>query len=468
MREYQIKIDPFPFIALQELRIEQEINKHGKAWIAMRIKDEWKNTYMNTLLEETWVRIIGKGEDEDGYNDLYAVIFCGLVTDFSFCLDGYETLLRLEVTSGSIKMDRMPHFRVFQNADSLCGGICRQLAEGYSEGRAAYMEGGQTKTDGVMIQYEETDWEFLKRMANKTGGYLVSDAAGKGVGYTVGLPAGIPREISEEKIKIKFDREEYMRKVCNGMRSLRAADMQEFIISMREIWRMGDSVRYQGKDYFVWKIDTEYKRAECIHTYYLRTKEALRTVPSTHQDAAGCSFHAVVTDVRQDKVQIAIDQDEWRGRDGKKWFLFSTIYSSEDGTGWYCMPEVGDSVRLYVPGKEEESFVISAVHKETDSARQNPDYKSWKTKNGKEILFTPGAILITNNQGMMVEMDDKDGITIASDRDIVIEAEDNLTIASANASLLIAAEDTLQIKQGGTSMTLDKDIIFTGGEFRIQ
>lgn len=65
-------------------------------------------------------------------------------------------------------------------------------------------------------------------------------------------------------------------------------------------------------------------------------------------------------------------------------------------------------------------------------------------------------------------MDDKDGITIASDRDIVIEAEDNLTIASANASLLIAAEDTLQIKQGGTSMTLDKDIIFTGGEFRIQ
>lgn len=125
-------------------------------------------------------------------------------------------------------------------------------------------------------------------------------------------------------------------------------------------------------------------------------------------------------------------------------------------------------MRLYVPGKEEESFVISAVHKETDSARQNPDYKSWKTKYGKEILFTPGAILITNNQGMMVEMDDKDGITIASDRDIVIEAEDNLTIASANASLLIAAEDTLQIKQGGTSMTLDKDIIFTGGEFRIQ
>lgn len=468
MREYQIKIDPFPFIALQELRMEQEINKHGKAWIAMRIKDEWKNAYMNALLEETWVKIMAKGEDEDSSSDLYAVMFCGLVTDYSFSLDGYETLFRLKVTSGSIRMDRASHFRIFQNEDSLCEGIYRQLTDCYSEGRIVCMEGNQDKTDGVVVQYEETDWEFLKRLASKTGRYLVPDATGKGAGCTVGLPMGVQRTLPKEKIKIKFDREEYMQKVCNGMRTLQAADMQEFMISIREIWRIGDSVWYQGKNYFVWKICTEYERAECIHTYYLRTKEAIRTVPAAHQGISGCSFHAAVTDVRQDKVQIAVDQDEWGARDGKKWFLFSTVYSSGDGTGWYCMPEIGDSVRLYVPEKEEGSFVISAVHKETDRARQNPDYKSWKTKYGKEILFTPNGILITNNQGMMVEMDDSEGITIASDRDIVIEAEDNLTISSANASLLIAAEDVLQVKQGGTSMTLDKDIIFTGGEFRIQ
>ena len=75
---------------------------------------------------------------------------------------------------------------------------------------------------------------------------------------------------------------------------------------------------------------------------------------------------------------------------------------------------------------------------------------------------------MTNNKGMMVEMNDSEGITITSDKDIVIEAEDSLTISSGNASLLIAANDILQVKQGGTSMTLNKDISFTGGEFRIQ
>lgn len=37
-----------------------------------------------------------------------------------------------------------------------------------------------------------------------------------------------------------------------------------------------------------------------------------------------------------------------------------------------------------------------------------------------------------------------------------------------NASLLIAAKDKVQVRQGSTSMTLDGDIYFTGGEFRIQ
>lgn len=152
----------------------------------------------------------------------------------------------------------------------------------------------------------------------------------------------------------------------------------------------------------------------------------------------------------------------------QKWFQYATVYSSPDGTGWYCMPEKGDSVRLYIPDKEENSFILSAVHKETDTARQNSDYKSFKTKYGKEVLFTPDAILMTNNQGMMVEMNDSEGIMITSDKDIVIDAKDNLTIASNNASLLIAANNILQVKQGGTSMTLSGDISFTGGEFRIQ
>lgn len=75
---------------------------------------------------------------------------------------------------------------------------------------------------------------------------------------------------------------------------------------------------------------------------------------------------------------------------------------------------------------------------------------------------------MASNQGMMVDMNDSEGITITSDKDIGIETREKLTVASGSSSLLIAADDRVQVKQGSTTMMLSGDISFTGGELRIQ
>lgn len=466
MRDYQIKMEPFDFIAIREFRILQEPGNHGTAKIAVRIKDELKERYMETLISETWVRLLAVDKEEK--EAVYTVLFHGIVTDFSFTQDGYETIMELEIKSGTILMDLKPHFRVFQNEEALCASLHQKIAETYPAGAAVPLEGGQDQTMGVLVQYQETDWEFLKRLAARCGHCLTPIALGKECRYTIGLPKGRKRQAETGRIRMRLDTGEYMEKSRNGMPALQPGDLLELVLTDREIFQTGDFIEYQGKNYFIYKILTTYQGAECCHEYTLRTKEGLKVLPLLHKEATGCSFDGVVSAVTRDKVQVEIQGDEWKGADGKKWFLYSTVYSSPDGAGWYCMPEAGDSVRLYVPEKEEDSFVISAVHRETDSARQNPDYKSLKTKYGKEILFTPDSILMTNHQGMMLEMNDNEGITITSDKDIVIQAEENLTVASSSAALLIAAEDKVQVKQGGTTMTLSGDISFTGGEFRIQ
>lgn len=466
MRDYQIKLEPFTFIALKDLKIIQKVNHHAAAEIVVRIKDELQEEYLSTLMNETWVKITAIDKEKE--EAAYTVLFHGLVTDFSFDRDGYETILSLKLKSGTIQMDLKPHFRVFQNEKASCLSIHQQIASDYQGGQVACTSGSEEKTGGTLIQYQETDWEFVRRLAGRSGIGLVPDAYKKGSGYTIGMPKGTKREADSNGIRMRLDVREYMEKQQNGRLGMQPSDMTELVLDSREVFQMGDMLSYQGKDYLVCGIRTTYQEAECRHEYTLRTKEALWVLPKEHMDLAGSSFDAVITDVKKDKVQVMIPGDEWNGADGKKWFLYSTVYSSPDGTGWYCMPEIGDSVRLYVPEKEEGSFIISAVHKETDAARQNPDYKSLKTRYGKEILFTPDTILMTNNQGMMVEMNDSEGITITSDKDVVIQADDNLTIASNSASLLIAAKDKVQVKQGGTTMTLSGDISFTGGEFRIQ
>ena len=468
MREYQIGIEPFEYTAVQDIKITRAVNEHAEASVTVQIRDGREEEYLGMLAGETWVRIIGTSGQDGAAGAVHTVLFHGIVTDFSFSHDSRGTTMYLALASGTVLMDMEPHFRVFQNENALCASIHEGITGAYPDGRATCTEGGSDRTRGILIQYRETDWEFLKRMAAASGRCLVPDALQKGVRYTVGLPEGTGRDIPADHIRTRLDMREYMEKTRGGMTWLCTGDMQELVITDREICRIGDRMSYQGREYHICRIETAYRGGECLHTYHLRRKEALSPLPVPHGSITGCSFDASVTGVQRDRVQVEIAGDEWNARDGKAWFLYATVYSSPDGTGWYCMPEPGDSVRLHVPESEEDSFVMSAVHRETDAARQNPDYKSFKTKYGKEILFTPDSILMTNNQGMMVEMNDSEGIMITSDKDIVVDAKENLTISSNSASLLIAAEDRLQVRQGGTSMTLSGDISFTGGEFRIQ
>ncbi len=468
MREYQIGIEPFEYTAVQDIKITRAVNEHAEASVTVQIRDGREEEYLGMLAGETWVRIIGTSGQDGAAGPVHTVLFHGIVTDFSFSHDSRGTTMYLALASGTVLMDMEPHFRVFQNENALCASIHEGITGAYPDGRATCTEGGSDRTRGILIQYRETDWEFLKRMAAASGRCLVPDALQKGVRYTVGLPEGTGRDIPADHIRTRLDMREYMEKTRGGMTWLCTGDMQELVITDREICRIGDRMSYQGREYHICRIETAYRGGECLHTYHLRRKEALSPLPVPHGSITGCSFDASVTGVQRDRVQVEIAGDEWNARDGKAWFPYATVYSSPDGTGWYCMPEPGDSVRLHVPESGEDSFVMSAVHRETDAARQNPDYKSFKTKYGKEILFTPDSILMTNNQGMMVEMNDSEGIMITSDKDIVVDAKENLTISSNSASLLIAAEDRLQVRQGGTSMTLSGDIAFTGGEFRIQ
>ena len=103
----------------------------------------------------------------------------------------------------------------------------------------------------------------------------------------------------------------------------------------------------------------------------------------------GCSLKAKVTGVKEDRVQVRLMGDERGNQYITLWHPYATVYSTPDGTGWYCMPEIGDEVRLTIPGKEEkEAYVTSSVHLDTNNEeRKNPEEKLLKTKYQKEIRF---------------------------------------------------------------------------------
>ena len=102
MRENQIKIEPFEFVSIQELKIMRTVNDHARASVSVQIKDVWEERYIGMLSGEIWVKITGIS------GEVHTVLFHGIVTDYAFSHDGHGTVMDLSLASGSILMDLQP------------------------------------------------------------------------------------------------------------------------------------------------------------------------------------------------------------------------------------------------------------------------------------------------------------------------------------------------------------------------
>ena len=465
MKNYKrVRTNPFEFLRVENLEIKQELNQHGILHIRGLIEDKNEEEYLRLLMEEQWL----KAEAED-YEGDKQTLFHGIITSYTINRINHEKILELTCMSGTYLMDLRPHLRTFQNESKQYSTILNHISQGYKESGVIIGRQGDGEIQDMIIQYYETDWEFIKRLSSYRGCYINPECCLKGSKYFFGMP-NFERYIVNDVPTYKVIRhlEDYHQKTDAGL-SLFSADAVSYIFKSSDIFKIGDYISFQGKDLCIYRIKREYIKGECLHTYYLRTLNGLITTRVRSMELIGASLKAEVSAVKQDVVQVRVHEDENGMPDNTRWLPYSTVYSSEDGTGWYCMPEIGDEVRLQIPSaNENEGYVASAVHLKSNTSRQNPEHKSLKNKYGKEILFTPDALIITNNDGLKIELRDKEGILINSDKEIRINSKGKLEITSENSTVIINGTDKVTLNQGDTNLIIDKDISFTGGDFRMQ
>jgi hypothetical protein len=465
MKADKIYFSHFEFLTLESLKIDQQVGKHATAVCTGCIRDTDIEEYKWKLMEQKWVTITT--EDDAGTK---RILMTGIIAGFSLESNPHTTQLTLILKSGTYLMDSSLHFRSFQNSENSYLDVLNTVNQVYGESGVKEAGGLSATAIDFLLQYKETDWEFILRIASRFGLSVTPAIEKKGAFYYIGNANNTTYQLPES---ICFDISKqidcFMDKKSNGIGSPMEHDYLEYHISSREIYGLWDKLILGKASGFIYKIQSEYSHGELNHSYFIRSENGLEVMEQFNNKIAGCSFQASVKEVERDMVKIQLTDDENSGQKMNKWFPYSTGYSSPDGSGWYCMPEPGDYVRLQIPGEaEKQGYVISSVHIKTNNGRKNPDHKSFKTKYGKELLFTSDSIEMTNNKGMSIKIKDGEGIRIESNRNISITSGGNMTISSEDSSLVIAGSDRVNIKQGGAGLYIDKDITFKGGKFRIQ
>ena len=106
---------------------------------------------------------------------------------------GYR-IADIQAVSGTILLDQKKSNRVFQKKVQTYMGIASAVTAD-TDHCACILPGSDMRTGGTLIQYQETDWRFLKRMASQLGLPLVPDTSYYYPRFYLGLPESEKMEL---------------------------------------------------------------------------------------------------------------------------------------------------------------------------------------------------------------------------------------------------------------------------------
>ena len=469
MHEVKIEFSGLKFLSILNFECKKEINEHGHAAIRGHITEEMEKKISAMAIGGETAEIFAV--DESGERQL---LFRGLIEQFKVKNTIELKLAEIELVSGTKMMDVVEHTRTFQDESISYGNLLEIINANYTSIDCIQECNTKKNIGKFIVQYEETDWEFVRRLASLLHTCVYPVYNGKSAGYSFGISEkNTVAEIDTVEYVQQSNTLEYKNKTENGLSDYYYTDASSFQVKSRELYEIGQSVTLNRIKLYIYQIHSKLIGEELIHQYELRSYGGFQQIQTYNKYLIGASLPGMILGVTKDKVKVHIGVDAKQEESSARWFPFSTIYSSPDGTGWYCMPEPGDRVRIYFPNeKEEDSYAISAIHVSQGTvageARSNPDNKSISTKYGKQVELTPTTISVTNNNGMSVTLDDEMGVSIVSDKDIVIQSENILEICSVADSVQIEGTESIEFIQGENKFIMKDDISMHGGTVKIQ
>lgn len=461
-----IIVSNYDFVKISDLKIERKINDHAKLYVKGIIDSEKGDKYVEGANDESFIKVSVK-DDNNHIKDL----FQGIVTSIGINTSNDVKILEIEALSQTFLMDINKKNRTFQNESSTYRNIINTVNSSYKNISIVDNITETSKIDTFIVQYKETDWEFVKRLASYFNSWIVPECQLSDIKYSIGKTGTIQIHSMEEfNYSIKKGIQEYKIKDGNGVSDLDDMNLITYEVVTNKMLDLCDAVTFKGRNLYVYEAEIEMQDSIFSNKYSLRDKNGMKIRRIYNNQIVGLSLSGTILDIKNDVVKVNLEVDGKQDSNTARWFPYSTVYSSEDGTGWYCMPEKGDAIRLYFPDNvEKNAYVISSVNlKSRDTKkRSDPAVKSIGTKYGKQLIMEPGAVNIIGSSGMMVKMTDDGGIEIISDKKIILDAKDDIEI-NGKAKVLIKGESGVDLTQNSANLSIKDNVTMSGGKVKIE
>ncbi|MFW6030011.1 MAG: hypothetical protein ACOCRO_07120 [Halanaerobiales bacterium] len=455
-----VVVEEFEFKQLYKVDIKKKVNNHDYLKIRGLISDKQRDKYIKSTTVGNSITVKIK---ETG-----AIIFKGLVEEINLNTRKNNYIIEVTGISETYKLDIKKKSFSFQETGITYKKWINKVIKSYSK-----VDFKEKATDGatkenLLLQYKETDWEFLQRIASRFSTGLVPDSSGEGIRFYFGVPKrkktveleDIDFDISK-KLKISQEIKE------NYREDVKDRDFVNYKIQTRDVKKiqnliLGTKVKFSNQELYVKTISLKIKGGNLIGEYRMVKKKGLSLKELTNPNLIGLSILGKVLEVKQDQIKVHLEIDEEQSKSKAILFKYCTDYTSEGDTGFYTMPEEGDHVLLYVPDEHEKNAVIStALRKEIKGSDKvgDPKIKYFRTKYGKEIAFKEKEIVITGqDEQVLIKINEEEGIELLSKHDIAVNSKKKIKLDAKKA---------IELSCKGSKIKLDGKINVQGSEVTI-
>ena len=369
---------------------------------------------------------------------------------------GYR-IADIQAVSGTILLDQKKSNRVFQKKAQTYMGIANTITAD-TEHSACILPGSDMQTGGTLIQYQETDWNFLKRMASQLGLPLVPDISYYYPRFYLGLPEGEKKELGEIlSCDMCFDGRYY---AVSGKCLVDREDFICYDVVTRTSLSLGDRVTYEGRELLVSRKKTELAGGEVIFTYRLAGNGYTWVPWEDNPDYTGMSFVGSIVGTQGEQVEVAFDIDKTAAGGNRYGFAPAT------GNLMYCMPQKGTKTSLYIGNGDEAQGIATGCIRTNGSTCEgtgSPEKKSFRSEHGKGMDLYPQRMGLDGGETGKITFEDETGTTIESNGGLVLMAKEGIRLESMTGIAMQGMSDIMALySEGASSLCVNGSVDMLG------
>ena len=462
---------------IQEFVLDENINEHQKLEIQLEMDDEQRKN-LERIIEKEDVGIEIELANVD--KDVKRKVFSGIVDYFEILDYGsYGCRILMRAFSKSVLFDRKNEkkYRVFQDRNLMFSDIIDEINKDYADKKLEIKYSDITKKQigSLIVQFDETDWEFLVRLASqlKTGMFVIEQGI---------ILFGIV-EMGEIKKENKY---------FSDYSLVRDYKNLYYKVQSNKVINLGDTVSISenavenegnDKDSSGNKGNFSVLKTKIFLKDFILKSEFLATDMSSYhifrkynEKIKGCRIEANVERVFEDggiaKMEVRFaeglkkivqersnDESNDKAYDDygiKRFPLSYQTFYSQTNTGFFCTPEVNDTVEVYFPNEDERFAKVSWAINNKGNGRFSDYTKRNFQVNQSDFNFS------LNLNSFEVKTAEKYSVESPN----IVENADNF-VNKANQNMIVASNNYLGIESIGDADFYGSKINIIGKEKEI-